>query len=197
MVQMDSQRKQYLRFAIFIVLVFVFVLTLSTSCDIPYDKDVFACKDDNLFCNQLENSDIKWSGRIDGISFEEAQKYCEEIGGRLPTIDELRSLIRNCPDTEPGGKCKLSEECFDAATCQEDCEGCKSNGQDGYFSIFDDSRTLWSSTKLSYGEEGYLSAAVVVFNYIENTPSTMGAVVINAELSASLRARCVLEDQEE
>ena len=42
--------------------------------------------------------------------------YCENLveGGfsdwRMPTIDELRRLIRNCPNTEPYGICSISEE---------------------------------------------------------------------------------------
>ena len=192
---MDSQGKQDLRFTIFIFLVLSSILI--GSCKKEYDEDLYPCEEDDPFCNEIEDEGIKWSGRLDGVNFEDANKYCEMIGGRLPTIDELRSLIRNCPDTEQGGKCRLSEDCFDAATCQKDCEGCKSNGKDGYFSIFDDSRTLWASTKLSYREDGFLSAAVVVFNYIENTPSTMGAVVTNSIFDVNLRVRCVPKDQEE
>jgi hypothetical protein len=191
---MDSQRNRNFQFRNFLFL--VCLSTLIFSCKKEYDEDFYPCEEEDPFCNDLEEEEIKWSGRLDGVNFEDASTYCEKIGGRLPTIDELRSLIRNCPDTEPEGKCKLSEECFDAATCQEGCEGCKSNGQDGYFSIFDDSRTLWSSTKLSYGEDGYLSAAVVVFNYIENTTSTMGGVVTNSEMSVNLRVRCVPKDQD-
>lgn len=193
---MFIQRKQKIPFIIFIFL--VFALTMIVSCETGYNEDPYPCGKDDPFCNELEEEGIKWSGRLDGVNFEDAQKYCDEIGGRLPTIDELRSLIRNCPDTEPGGKCKLSENCFDASTCQEGCEGCKSNGIDGDFSIFYDSRTLWSSTKLYYGEKkGYLSAAVVVFSYVENTVSTMGAVVTNSIFDTNLRVRCVSKDKGE
>jgi hypothetical protein len=193
--KMYSRRKRNIQSIILVFL--VFALTLTVSCKREYDEDLYPCEEDDPFCNELEKEGIKWSGRLDGVNFEDAEKYCDEIGGRLPTIDELRSLIRNCPDTEPGGKCKLSEKCFDASTCQEGCEGCKSNGIDGYFSIFDDSRTLWSSTKLYYGEEGFLSSAVVVFNYIENTTSTMGAVVINSIFDSNLRVRCVSKNEAE
>jgi hypothetical protein len=192
---MDNQRKQSFQFKFFLFL--VCVSTLIFSCKREYDEDLYPCEEDDPFCNDIEEEGIKWSGRLDGVNFEDANKYCEMMGGRLPTIDELRSLIRNCPDTEPEGKCKLTEECFNAATCQKGCEGCKSNGQDGYFSIFDDSRTLWSSTKLLYSEGDFSSAAVVVFNYIENTTSTMGAVVINSVFDVNLRVRCVPKDQDE
>ncbi|MBO4699901.1 DUF1566 domain-containing protein [bacterium] len=56
------------------------------------------------------------------MNFNEAKNYCRKLrdGGnsdwRLPTIDELRTLIQNCPGSETAGACKVSED-----------EGCLSN----------------------------------------------------------------------
>jgi len=44
---------------------------------------------------------------------------------RLPTIDELRTLVRGCPASEPGGACPVSGACTERATCLTSaCEGC-------------------------------------------------------------------------
>lgn len=44
---------------------------------------------------------------------------------RVPTIDEVRSLIRGCADTAVGGSCPASESCYQMETCiNSDCDGC-------------------------------------------------------------------------
>jgi hypothetical protein len=66
----------------------------------------------------------------DPLPWVSAGQFCEDLvlGGRddwrLPTISELRTLIRGCPGTETGGECPVSDECtsFD---CDEGlCDGC-------------------------------------------------------------------------
>ena len=71
----------------------------------------------------------------DLMYWQEAIDYCENLtldghdDWRLPTIDELRSLVRGCQQTEPGGGCEVTESCL-LFSCWDDnpdpCYGCPS-----------------------------------------------------------------------
>ena len=70
-----------------------------------------------------------------GMMLGKAIKYCEELdldsgGWHLPTIGELRTLIRGCPDTVTGGACGVTDSCLSESSCwsEVDCCGCS----DGY-----------------------------------------------------------------
>jgi hypothetical protein len=70
------------------------------------------------------------------MDLSEAEAYCDALSlgdygsgsWHLPTIDELRSLIRECPATEPGGACAVTDPwCLDNDFCMNDwCDGCSS-----------------------------------------------------------------------
>ena len=42
----------------------------------------------------------------------------------LPSISQLRTLIQNCPNTEAGGMCGISDKCTDKNCDSADCEYC-------------------------------------------------------------------------
>ncbi len=77
---------------------------------------------------QLVGGDMNWA---------DARAYCEGLssGGRddwrLPTIDELRTLIRPpytyslCAQNLPGGVCGVTDpNCLNSDPCAENCSGC-------------------------------------------------------------------------
>lgn len=87
------------------------------------------------------------------LSWEEAVAYCEnldELGysdWRLPTVDELRTLIRNCPNHESDGPCTMTDKCLtNPGGCDfENCRCCDF-APDGFYNKLGDSNTpLWSS----------------------------------------------------
>ena len=64
----------------------------------------------------------------------EAEAHCEALttdggGWRLPTIGELRTLIRGCATTEKNGACNIAEEsCVDWSCRDDPCDGCSVGG---------------------------------------------------------------------
>ncbi len=100
-----------------------------------------------------------------------AAAWCDGLGGgwRMPTIDELRTLISGCPAVATGGACKVSTSCNSSeptcydGNCQCDggeweprCMGCPGTGGGPADGCFNDPTlplanglycaTLWSST---------------------------------------------------
>ena len=116
-----------------------------------------------------------WSARSQEIlNWDDAVSYCKDLtelghyDWRLPTINELRTLMRNCLNTEPGGLCNLTDECLeeeiseDCTSYHTECDNnhcsCQYNNEEGYYSKLGDSDTYWSST-----EAGCSNYAFVVY----------------------------------
>lgn len=102
-----------------------------------------------------------WSARSkEPLTWREASEYCHDLreqehnDWRLPTIDELRTLIKDCSATETGGSCGFTDECikneedpvnncFEPQSCT--CEWRYSYQDDSSYSKLDDWDALWSS----------------------------------------------------
>ncbi len=93
----------------------------------------------------------------------EAIDYCNELywGGRadwrLPTVGELRSLIRGCPATVTGGECNVTDDCTLSECAWKDqegdpCKGCHPRRGPGNAGIYFPEELLleygiyWTST---------------------------------------------------
>jgi Protein of unknown function (DUF1566) len=93
------------------------------------------------------------------VNWMDARVYCERLNfagrgnWRLPTISELRTLIRGCPGTETGGLCGVTDVCR-GNSCQNDfCYFCEHGDgpNDGCF----------ATPELPSGCEHYWSSTVV------------------------------------
>lgn len=73
-----------------------------------------------------------------GPTHAQSQAYCENLilagadDWRLPTIDELRTIVRGVSTTMTGGTCPTSENCTDQDTCNKN----KNNSQSYGYSCF-------------------------------------------------------------
>lgn len=77
---------------------------------------------------------VEWSSvPVHNKTWKDAVQYCRSLneGGhsdwRLPTIDEMRSIVVNCPATQPYGMCKISDStgALTKAYYTKACNGCK------------------------------------------------------------------------
>lgn len=106
----------------------------------------------------------------------DAESYCASLsldggGWRVPSISELRSLIRGCPATEVGGSCGVTDSCRSWDDCSNaSCTGCEydEGPSDGCYwpsALQGDCKWYWSSTLVSDGidtglEVGFFNGAV-------------------------------------
>lgn len=75
---------------------------------------------------------LMWSkAKTDPLLYADAARYCEEMrvgktdDFRLPTITELRTLIKGCAATGVKGKCPVRDTCFTPECRLDDCKGCE------------------------------------------------------------------------
>jgi hypothetical protein len=100
------------------------------------------------------------------IQYSQVWQHCNALkwgggGWRVPTISELRSLIRGCVNTVPGGKCGLEEECSTLDSMDEpcfvnvSCKGCSKNKGPGLRDMYwppelqGEGVRYWSATSFS------------------------------------------------
>ena len=171
------------------------VFALLASCERPdYNDEI---KDTYRTAKEDSRSDVVIEGNLwskmadDRLKWEKAVSYCENLDEfgysdwHLPTIDELRTLVCNCPVTESGGSCMVTEECINDSECEYNVYKCKcdqmyfSEDNEGYYSkLKDEYITLWSST-LNRNPE---MAMTLEFG---------SASISTKELDYGLRVRCV------
>ena len=105
------------------------------------DEDVYdenAADDDEadtLDCNGYTCTDSRtgliWQQNSDCCyEWADALSYCEDLtcngykDWRLPSISELRSLVRGCDNTDADGTCRLTDTCLTPSCLDDFCGGC-------------------------------------------------------------------------
>jgi hypothetical protein len=122
--------------------------------DADTDSDVGTDSDSEA--DQEGDADAEWCDGTSGLCWQDppssfvgrdwysAVVACDalDLGGHgpgswhLPTISELRSLIRGCPATETGGGCGVTDSCIGWGCWNEPCRGCsyrEGPGTDGAY----------------------------------------------------------------
>ncbi|MBP5435287.1 DUF1566 domain-containing protein [bacterium] len=138
--------------------------------------------------HQDNSTGLIWSDRTtDKVNWFQAKEYCsnlEDSAWRLPTIDELRTLILNCPGSQTNGLCLVSEakQQLSSDNWSKDCF-CKQTKNINY-SKFGDKNRLWASSE-----------------QINNTENAWYVFFSNANIGSDSKrndyyARCVLKDSQ-
>ena len=105
-----------------------------------------------------DSTGLIWTGKYIARFWTEAKTTCTKLDEgnfddwRLPSIDELRTLIINCPSTEFGGSCQIIND-GDFGHLSDICSTCKYQKGISY-SKLGDSKELWSSSIASIGNLG-------------------------------------------
>jgi len=98
-----------------------------------------------------------------GMKWADAKSYCSNLslGGysdwRLPSIDELRSLVRGCAATQAGGNCKIGDSHLKSSGWSDACRGCswkRGPGVDGMYwprELKGQCCSYWSSSPVADG----------------------------------------------
>lgn len=135
---------------------------------------MFACKEESG-APQTEKLGLQWSKKAPlYMGFDDAHSYCEDLNEngyndwRLPNIDELRTLIINCPKTETNGSCNVTEVCLKQGVYQcENRSACKGCGD--VSSRFKENSILWSNryfvVNFGIGAIGYAGDSDADFAY--------------------------------
>jgi len=143
-----------------------FGLPESGDSDADTDADTDTDTDADLDCGVMSCNDpatkLTWkkTGSVILRSWQGAQDYCSllDIDGyqdwRLPSIGELRSLIRGCAPTETGSDCDVDDDCSDGICEVAECTGCADGAgpADGCYrprELFGPCRGLWSLSSVA------------------------------------------------
>jgi hypothetical protein len=93
------------------------------------------------------------------LTWSDAISYCETLslaggGWHLPTISELRTLIRGCDGTTINGSCGVVDSCLESSCQDASCLSCSSGGgpNDGCYAppeLSNECNWYWSSSSVS------------------------------------------------
>ena len=150
---------------VLLVLVLVFMVVScggddgndTTDSDLTSDSEVSDADDnsgsgDDAF--PQTHAGTTWISVADSkMTVEDATAYCTNLGGGLPDINELRSLIKDWPKTMTDGACEVTRNCSSITSCLDKviCGGAEEAKYNGGFSVFGENTNgeFWSRTKES------------------------------------------------
>ena len=98
------------------------------------------------------------------LTYEQAVSYCDNLvinditHWSIPTIDQLRTIVRGCPNTMTGGKCPISEACANSYTCRPSdyCDGCQEKkDKTAYLE-----QGIWDTTDIKISSIIYYSSTI-------------------------------------
>ena len=135
----------------------------------------------------------------DTMRYWQAKDHCTSLGAgwRIPSVDEVRSLIRGCPSTQTGGACKVtvscpnrdSGGCYSASACDGPCGYMDGPGASGCYwdaQLVQGCMWYWSSTPIP-DRPGYAWAVNYAIGMLkEALPGTSGDM-----FGTRLHVRCV------
>lgn len=143
-------KKTFAVFALFAALVFV----ISCGGDTD-DAQLPECSPTSPTPCWDSSNGLVWSAKApDEMTWRDAVSYCDNLtegdysDWRLPTINELRSLIKNCSRNEmPDGSCAVKDPDCLLYRCwtSETCGSCEYNST-GKYSKFGETDRFWSSS---------------------------------------------------
>ena len=144
------------------------------------NKSCVECNESTGKCKCSTISGKTWSDEsANSMTWQNAKDYCDNLtecgysDWRLPTISELRTLIQNCPATETGGECGVTDSCLSSSECSNNaCIGCGYDSSDKY-SKLGDRTDLWSSSVTSdYSNDAWFTSFLSgqVYHYSKTQP---------------------------
>ena len=130
-----------------IMLLIALICTLSLgaalSCGDDDDDDDDTSDDDDIGDDDDDDDDSSgevWTDSSSGLMWQNsgttidlwhfAAMDCDDLNHagyddwRLPTISELRTLVRGCDATATGGSCGATDSCLDKSCADSTCNGC-------------------------------------------------------------------------
>jgi hypothetical protein len=114
----------------------------------------------------------------DAMAFCNGLTLCGSVARRwhLPTISELRSFVRGCPNMMTGGACGVTDSCLDASCDSPSCSECSSPHPGGGECYWDPSlsggcRRYWSSSSYA-GSTSYAWYVDFYVGFVSNRVKT-------------------------